>query len=99
MWISTSAEAAARSSSASSTIFHAVLRLSVGTRLSFDVIRIFVVCLPGALFADNADEVVQFKCLVDGDQRVKAVRPRRTYIQAEVDLGVRADGGGHTGPL
>ncbi len=53
----------------------------------------------GAGWADDGHEVVQFEGLVDGDERVKSVRPRRAYVQAEVDLGVRADGGGHTGPL
>jgi hypothetical protein len=42
------------------------------------------------------NHVVKFKGLVNGHQRMKSVRTWRTYIEAEVDFGVRTDGCGHT---
>ncbi len=53
----------------------------------------------GGRLRRNRDQIVEFNGLVDGHQRVKAVRAGCADVQAEVDLGVRADGGGHTGPL
>ena len=85
-----------RASSASATIFQAVLRSSVGTRWSLDVRRIGG---SAGRLRRNGDQVVEFNGLVDGRQGVKAVRAGGPYIEAEVDLGVRAHGGGHTGPL
>lgn len=45
----------------------------------------------------DGDNVVGFEGLVDGDERVEAVRAGRADVQAEVDFGVGADKGGHTG--
>ena len=41
-------------------------------------------------------DVVEREGLVDGDQPVEAVGARRSYIEAEIDLGVGTDGCGHT---
>ena len=46
-----------------------------------------------------SDVIVEFDGLVDGSEGVKSVRAGCTYVEAQVDLAVRADGGGHTGPL
>lgn len=46
---------------------------------------------------DDADEVVEGECLVDGREAVEAVWARRTEAEAEIDFGVRSDGGGHSG--
>ena len=47
----------------------------------------------------NRDHVVHFQGLIDGRQRMEAVRARRADVEAEVDLCVRTNGGGHTGSL
>jgi hypothetical protein len=47
----------------------------------------------------NSNNVEQLQRLVDSDQPMETVSPRRTYIEAEVDLGVGTDGGRHTDRL
>jgi hypothetical protein len=44
----------------------------------------------------DGDYVIEFEGLVDGGEAVKPIRPRRSNIEAEIDLGVGTDGGGHT---
>ena len=92
MWISTSAVRPS-AFSANSTIFQAVLRLSVGTRLSFEVSRIAVALRRASR---NRHNVVQLKGLVDGGQPMETIGARRSDAEAKVDLCVRTDGGGHT---
>ena len=47
----------------------------------------------------NRHHIMHFQRLIDSDQRMKAVRPRRPEEEPQVDLGVRSDFGRHTGSL
>ena len=47
----------------------------------------------------NRNQVIEFQRLVDGGQRMEAIGARRANVQAEIDLCVRTNGGGHTASL
>ena len=86
----------AHSSKARETIFHAVLRSSVGDPR---IVR----GQPDAGFRGrqrrNRNNVMNFQRLVGGNEGVEAVSARRSQIKSQIDLRVRSNRSRHTGSL